>query len=102
MSVVTDMIIITDCDETESMELVNAWCAENDVERHQQFNELNTDAAGGTKYLGSRIWATGGNFFPYMDLVQVFHTFNWRNPTSVVLIINHEDKEYTQVVFPQR
>jgi hypothetical protein len=102
MSVVTDIVIITSKDESESIGYLNEWCLEHDTERKQQFVKLNTDAAGGTKFFACHIWAMAGNYFPYKDLINVFHLFRWDEPISVVLIINHEDENFPLVVIPAR
>ena len=68
MSYVTDVLLIGSYGIHEEVEEFNAWCLEHDPERKQQLRPLDMDGAGGTKVIGARVYAMGGNYFPWYDL----------------------------------
>ena len=92
MSLITDMVLTTWHDD-EAVARLNAWCAEHDTQRQQQFAKLNTDAAGGLKVFTGDIWAMAGNYFPWWELTQVFGSFGWYNPEKAVLIVEPEGED---------
>ncbi|WP_213002666.1 hypothetical protein [Winogradskya consettensis] len=97
MSRITDMVLYVGSDlEDEAIGRLNAWCAKNDQSRRQQFVELDTDLAGGTKFSARQVWAMTGNFFPYEDLVEALPSFGWRHPEDVVLVVD-DDEDYDGV-----
>jgi hypothetical protein len=79
------------------MARLNQWCAEHD-HREQQFQQLDTYAAGGVKTFTDRVWAMAGNYFAHELLAEAFHTFGWRYPEAAILIINHKDMSAAQIV----
>lgn len=89
MSHLTDMVIIASPIDDEAMARLNAWCATEDP-RGQQFERLNTDAAGGTKIFTGTVWAMCGNHFPFQRLAEALPTFGWNIPGGVVLVVDVE------------
>jgi hypothetical protein len=96
MSVITRMVIYTGMNEDDAMARLNKWCEEND-HSSQQFQRLDTDAAGGRKWFSDEIWAMAGNYFRHEDLIPLLPTFGWRGPANVVLIVNYEHDECSRV-----
>lgn len=96
MSVITDVLLITNFDEHDAVEMLNAWCRDHDG-RQQQFARLNEDAAGGNKVFTSEMWAMAGNHFPWRELAAALPSFGWRWPEEVVLVVNYEHDEETHV-----
>jgi len=90
MSLVTDMVLYTAGNEPDAMRRLNEWCTEAD-DRHQQFAQLDEEAAGGDKVFTGEVWAMAGNYFPHADLADALPGFGWRYPRRVVLIIDPED-----------
>ena len=70
MSVITDMVIYSSLGNDEAMARVNAWCAERDTRRQQQFAPLDVDAAGGNKVFTGQVWSMSGNY----------PSFGWHHP----------------------
>jgi hypothetical protein len=96
MSSITDMIIFTSLPEHAAMGRLNAWCAEHDA-RQQQFQLLDGDQAGGAKVFTCDVWAMAGNYFPHRDLREAFPSFGWIYPESVILIVDDEHSDVSQV-----
>jgi hypothetical protein len=90
-------MVIYACDDDEAMARLNAWCVEHD-DREQQFERLDTDAAGGTKVFTSQVWAMAGNYFPAEQLEDAFGSFGWLYPYDAVLLINDVHSDGTRVV----
>lgn len=97
MSSITRMVIVAAFGEVEAMARLNAWCVEHD-DREQQFERLDTDAAGGTKVFTSQVWAMAGNYFAAEQLEDVFGSFGWHYPYDAVLLISDKHSEGTRVV----
>lgn len=93
MTFVTDMVIYTHRNEAAAMKRLNAWCAENDAQRQQEFCELDSEDAGGWKAFCGHVWAMADNHFPAWELVEVFGTFGWLSPETTVLLVTREDDE---------
>lgn len=98
MSLITDMLIFASSHETAAMERLNAWCVEHDPDREQRFERLDTDPAGGTKWFTGEVWAMAGNYFRWWELIEAFPSFDWLDPDSVVLIVDHESEDVVHVV----
>lgn len=96
MSTISQMVLFTLGWDDEAVARLNEWCAAND-ERGQQFQELNADAAGGTKVFTSKVWAMAGNYFRHEMLAEVLPSFGWRYPHHTVLIVNYEHDECSRV-----
>lgn len=96
MSSRTDMVVITGGYEDEAIAKLNAWCAAND-HREQQFEQLNTDAAGGSKVFTKQVWAMAGNYFPYEKLGAAFPGFGWRYPDDAIMIVNDEHGDRSEI-----
>jgi hypothetical protein len=101
MSRITDMVIFTSLDESEAMARLNAWCAQDGRPGVQQFERLNTEAAGGRKVFSSDVWAMAGNYFVWERLAEALPTFDWAWPDEVVLIVNSEHGTAVQVYRPR-
>ncbi len=97
MSSITDMVIFAGAMDDEAMARLNAWCAERDTERGQQFRKLDVDAAGGVKVFTSDVWAMAGNYFPYEDLVEALPTFGWMYPEDIVLLVDDDNGDGTEI-----
>lgn len=98
MSSITEMVIVTAFGEEEAMARLNAWCVEHDTERHQTFERLNTEAAGGFKVFTSNVWAMAGNYFPWFDLAKALPDFAWLSPEDVVLVVRYHGGDETSVI----
>ena len=100
MSLITDMLIFICHEEREAMERLQAWCVEHDPDRQQRFEKLDTDPAGGSKWFTAEVWAMAGNYFRWSELIEAFPSFGWRDPESVVLIVDHESNDHIRVIRP--
>lgn len=98
MSVIVDLVVLHDGSEDKAMAQLNAWCAENDTARQQQFERIGTDEAGGNKVFCSEVWAMAGNHFPHYLLSEAFPSFGWLRPEKALLVINHEMSDVSEVV----
>lgn len=80
----------------KQIERVNAWLREHDTERAQQFQQINMDAAGGTKYFVSDVWAAAFNYMP-TDLLSVLRDpATWKDAVlSVLVLIDGEEMQET-------
>jgi len=96
MSSITYMVIFMGLYESEAMTRLNAWCAQNDP-GVQQFEPLDTDAAGGRKVFTASVWAMAGNYFDWERLAEALPTFGWNWPNEVVLIVDDEHGNAVQV-----
>ncbi len=97
MSTITDMVLFTEGYDDEAVARLNAWCADDDTERQQQFQRLDTDAAGGSKVFTSQVWAMAGNYVRYEVLGELLPTFGWKYPHHTVLVVNYQHDECARV-----
>lgn len=94
VSHIVKMVICTYFEEDRAMAQLNQWCRENDG-RGQQFEQLGTETAGGTKVYTGQVWAMAGNYFPHEKLAEAFPTFDWLFP--VVLVAYSPDHEGVEI-----
>ncbi len=97
MSSITKMVIYIGFRDEAAMARLNAWCAEHDTDREQQFEKLNMDAAGGMKVFTGQVWAMAGNYFPAEDLVEAFGSFGWLCPDDAILIVDDANRDDVEV-----
>ncbi len=67
MSYITEVVVFGA--REQEIEPLNKWLYEEDSERHQQLMPINMDAAGGTKYFTTKVWAAAFNYVP-IDLTE--------------------------------
>ncbi len=72
---------------TRKMAEINAWLTTHDTERHQQFEQINMDAAGGTKFYASPVWAAAFNYPPAALLEHLKNPDTWGNEVLMVCVI---------------
>jgi hypothetical protein len=68
MSYITEITIIGA--KTRDIEALNAWLADTDEERQQQFRQVSFDRAGGSKFYASDVWAAAFNYGPMEELIR--------------------------------
>jgi len=87
VSYVTDMILVVPFDHGMT-DKINEACHQLDEDRHQQFRRLDAkgDEAGGTKVMGCDVWAMGGNYFPWYDLIEVLEKADWVHPGALLYV----------------
>jgi hypothetical protein len=98
VSVVTDVLLFTLDEEHAALALLHTWCDEH--ADGQRLRQLSTGQAGGRKAFGCNLWAMCGNYFPVPEFVAYFKTLTWEMPQCVVLVVDHEEPEATQVIRP--
>ena len=95
MSLVMEVVIIGA--SPKDVTLLNAWMAENDTQRQQQFMRLDTERAGGTKLFCDGIWAASLNYPPDGMLEKLRDPITWgTNCLGVKIAVKGE--QHTEVM----
>lgn len=84
MSVIVDAAILLSGHEHDAIEAVNARLREEDTARRQQFQKLDVDKAGGSKWFTGEIWAAAFNHLIPHDIEEAVAVAPWRYPDEVV------------------
>jgi len=85
MSIIVDFMVIAKY-EDKAMEEVNRALAVADSERHQQFQELSTDQAGGTKFFTTPVWAAAFNHLLPETVREAICRADWDEPDEALII----------------
>lgn len=91
MSVIADYVLVLPHNEKDAVEAVNRRLYEVDTERHQQFGKLDSDAAGGTKWLCTDIWAAAFNHLLPHLIEETIASAPWRTPEEAIVFIDAYD-----------
>lgn len=81
----------------DAMAKVNAWLNEHDTGRHQQFTEIDFDAAGGTKYWCRDVWAACFNYCP-VDLFDVLRDPDTWSVGILSVQIQIDDENFSEII----
>lgn len=83
----------------ESIQKLNDWLLEHDVERHQQLEIIRMEAAGGTKWYARTVHAAAFNALPYgfIDLLADPETWGY-DILSVMILIDPEGVENRRAI----
>lgn len=78
MSVVTDLVLLTDAEpDSPPILRLNAWCEEHADGQGFKHLPVGRDAAGGHKVFMTEVYLCSGNYFPWPKLLKAFPTFPW-------------------------
>jgi hypothetical protein len=77
MSVIIDFLVIAHLPSPHVLEEINSKLYELDEERHQQFRPLDTDQAGGTKAVGTEVWAGAFNHLLPEEVREAILSADW-------------------------
>jgi hypothetical protein len=90
MSYITDVVIYGA--KQDAMANVNAWLRENDTQRQQQFEPLDTKVAGGTKAFCGSVYAAAFNYMPVHLIDLLKNPETWLNGClSVIVLVDGEN-----------
>ena len=120
MSLITDLALLTNSRlEVQAMVRFHGWCDEHasgqrfgllpvgswDLEESRGFKlaaggahprtpEMMERFDGGAKDFGKDVWACGGNYFPWADLLEALPSFGWKLPRMTVLLAKPESADH--------
>jgi hypothetical protein len=96
MSVTFEAMLIVVLHEDETMRELNRLLHIKDEQRHQQFNKLDTDHAGGSKVFGLDVWAACFNHLIPDDVEDCIAAAPWRDPQWVMYVRDLGDYHYDE------
>lgn len=92
MSVITHVLV--QGASPHDMAALNEWAFAADPERHQKFEMIDMDKAGGSKFFVEDVYAAAFNHFPWWDLLDKLQDGKtWRQSGEVFWTLSHEDGE---------
>jgi hypothetical protein len=98
MSVTFDAMLIPQLPEREAIEAVNKALYFTDTERHQQFRQINTDAAGGSKAFCTDVYAAAFNHLIPDVVEECICVAPWKAPAWVLYVRDLGDYHYDEDV----
>lgn len=96
MSVIFDAMLIPQLPEREAIAALNKALHDKDAERHQTFNEINMDHAGGSKVFTTDVYAAAFNHFVPSDVEDCICDAPWRAPAWVLYVRELGDYHYDE------
>ena len=94
MSYVTDVVVVSEyVPEDMRPALTAPWPFD---ERQQALREIDTDGAGGTKFMGSMVYAAGANYLDVEAFREWVRALPWRY--AAVVYIRTEDMDAEMLV----
>lgn len=95
MSVTFEAMLIFELPDRDGMADLNRRLYEADTERHQQFNRIDMDHAGGTKFFTTEVWAACFNHFTPSDVEDCIAATQWRYPEWIMYVEDLGDYHYS-------
>lgn len=98
MSYITNVLVQGSV--TKEIQALNEWLREADTERTQQFQQINMDSAGGTKWYVVDVWAAAFNYGPMEELLaKLRDPATWGTAVRMVAVIIDGEEESEAFVF---
>lgn len=94
MSVIFAAMLVTVLPENEAIRELNRLLHIKDEARHQTFNEIDMDHAGGSKVFTTDVYAAAFNHFIPSDVEDCICQAPWRAPQWVLYIREMGDYDY--------
>ena len=91
MSVIFDAMLVAFMNEDDAIEALNKALDEKDTERHQSFERINMDGAGGSKFFTTYVYAAAFNHLAPGDVEECICAAPWRYPRSVLYVMELGD-----------
>lgn len=96
MSVTFDAMLVLALRDNEAMRELNRLLHIKDEARHQTFNAIDMDGAGGSKFFTTDVWSACFNHFAPDDVEQCVCSTSWRHPDWVLYVRDLGDYHYDE------
>jgi hypothetical protein len=94
MSMLLDTVIVTLFEDEAAITAVNKYLYDHDEYRHQQFNKMDNDSAGGSKVASMTVYQACFNHLVPEDVKEAVDSAKWSYPMLVIMDYEFDSKPF--------